>query len=176
MIDELWDILDANGKKKGYTKSRKETLGKGEYHKVVHIWIMNNKNDFLIQKRSSAKKEFPGIWATTGGAVLAGETSLEGIIREVREEIGIHLEKNEIEKVFNYCPEIDGYNGITDVFFVNRDIDPDTCVLDLEEVEKVKYVKKDKMIKNSQFYNYEKEIEGYYYQLFKHIKNRNEII
>ena len=33
------------------------------------------------------------MWECSGGSILAGETSLEGIIRELKEELGIKFSK-----------------------------------------------------------------------------------
>ena len=34
---------------------------KGEYRQSVHTWIINEKNEFLMQKRASTKKIFPNL-------------------------------------------------------------------------------------------------------------------
>ena len=81
---ELWDAYDENRKPLGYTVKREkfDSLN-NEYHIVVHIWIKNSKGEYLIQKRSSNKKE--GLkWAWTGGSVLMGENSIDGAIRQNR--------------------------------------------------------------------------------------------
>ena len=43
----------------------------------------------LLTLRDKAKPVYPNCWENTGGAVLAGETSLEGALRELREETGL---------------------------------------------------------------------------------------
>ena len=45
--------------------------------------------------RSDKKRWCPGMWEATGGAVDHGESSLEGAVREVREELGIELNPKE---------------------------------------------------------------------------------
>ena len=92
---ELWDIYDINKKKTGKTAERNVyQLQKGEYHIVVTGIIMNSKNEILISKRAEHKK-FGLMWECNGGSILAGETSLEGIIRELKEELGIEFSKKE---------------------------------------------------------------------------------
>ena len=92
---ELWDIYDINKKKIGRTAERNVYQFKeGEYHIVVTGIIMNSKNEILISKRAKHKK-FGLMWECSGGSVLAGETSLEGIIRELKEELGIEFSKKE---------------------------------------------------------------------------------
>lgn len=92
---ELWDIYDINKKKIGRTAEREVYKFKeGEYHIVVTGIIMNSKNEILISKRAEYKK-FGLMWECNGGSILAGETSLEGIIRELKEELGIEFSKKE---------------------------------------------------------------------------------
>lgn len=92
---ELWDIYDINKKKIGKTAERDVYQFKeGEYHIVVTGIIINSKKEILISKRAKHKK-FGLMWECGGGSILAGETSLEGIIRELKEELGIEFSKKE---------------------------------------------------------------------------------
>ena len=92
---ELWDIYDINKKKIGKTAERDTYQFKeGEYHIVVTGIIINSKKEILISKRAKRKK-FGLMWECSGGSILAGETSLEGIIRELKEELGIEFSKKE---------------------------------------------------------------------------------
>ncbi len=95
-MGELWDIYDKNRKKTGRTIERGGTLAlkEGEYHIVVTGVIINSKKEILITKRAEHKK-YGLMWELSGGSVLAGETSLEGIIRELKEELGIQFTKKE---------------------------------------------------------------------------------
>lgn len=96
-MKELWDVYDENRNKTGETILREDYF-KGEtdmtkYHLAVHIWIKNSKGEWLISKRTP-NKNFPLLWEQTGGSVLAGEDSLAGALREVKEELGITLDVN----------------------------------------------------------------------------------
>ena len=92
---ELWDIYDINKRKTGRTAERDVYQFKeGEYHIVVTGIIMNSKNEILISKRASHKK-YAGMWECNGGSILAGETSLEGILRELKEELGLEFTPKE---------------------------------------------------------------------------------
>lgn len=94
-MSELWDIYDINKKKIGRTAERDVYQFKeGEYHIVITGIIINSKNEILISKRAEHKK-FGLMWECSGGSILAGETSLEGIIRELKEELGIEFSKKE---------------------------------------------------------------------------------
>lgn len=92
---ELWDIYDINKKKTGRTAERDlYQFKEGEYHIVVTGIIMNSKNEILISKRAKHKK-FGLMWECNGGSILKGETSLEGVLRELKEELGIEFSKKE---------------------------------------------------------------------------------
>ena len=73
--DEVCDIYDIYGNRTGKTFVRGEPLSDGQYVMVVDVWIVNSKDEILIQKRSDLKKDLPGTWATHSGCVLAGENS-----------------------------------------------------------------------------------------------------
>lgn len=92
---ELWDIYDINKKKTGKIAERGiYKFNDGEYHIVVNAIIINSENKILISKRAPHKKK--GLmWELSGGSILSGETSLEGIIRELKEELGLEFSKKE---------------------------------------------------------------------------------
>ena len=96
---ELVDIVDENNKLTGQVEDRWVAYNKGLWRRTVSCWIMNEKGEVLLQKRTPNKKRNPNKWAKTGGQVDRRETVEEGIIREVKEEIGIEIPKNQIKVV-----------------------------------------------------------------------------
>ena len=88
---ELWDLYTENREHTGKTHIRGEEIPEGFYHIVVHVWIKNSRGQYLISQRSASRPAFPLMWETVGGSVIAGENSLTGAIREVKEEVGIDL-------------------------------------------------------------------------------------
>lgn len=87
---EKWDLYNAKREKSGITVCRGEIIPKGLYHLSVSVWIVNQQGQYLLSQRHP-KKQYPLYWECTGGSVLSGETSLQGAIREVKEELGILL-------------------------------------------------------------------------------------
>ena len=87
---EKWDLYNAKREKSGITVCRGEIIPKGLYHLSVSVWIVNQQGQYLLSQRHP-KKQYPLYWECTGGSVLSGETSLQGAIREVKEELGISL-------------------------------------------------------------------------------------
>lgn len=115
---ELWDIYDENRVKTGRTHCRGDYLNKGDYHLVVHVWLLSSSGKFLLTKRSP-NKGFPNMWETTGGSALAGDDSLTAAIREVKEETGLTLDPKRGEVVLTYR----GTDYITDVWLFRQDFD-----------------------------------------------------
>lgn len=136
---ELIDIVDENNKLTGQVEDRWIAYEKGLWRRTVSCWIMNEKGEILLQKRAGDKKRNPNKWAKTGGQVDAGETVEEAIFREVKEELGIEVPKEQI-KVIDIHKSNDknkrfSYNFI---FVVNYKIED--YILQKEEVAEVKYV------------------------------------
>ncbi|MGO1044131.1 NUDIX domain-containing protein [Clostridioides difficile] len=96
---ELWDLYNADGIKTGNVIERDNPIEEGYYHLAVEVWIVDSNSQILIQKRSENKKTLPNIWGMTTGCIVSGEESLDGAIREAKEEIGIDISKDEI-KIF----------------------------------------------------------------------------
>ena len=115
---ELWDIYDENRVKTGRTHRRGDYLAQGDYHLVVHVWLLNRSGQFLLTKRSP-NKGFPNMWECTGGSALAGDDSLAAAVREVREETGLTLDPKRGEVVLIYR----GTDYITDVWLFRQDFD-----------------------------------------------------
>ena len=140
-MPELWDIYDENKNKTGRTAIRDVTiLQKGEYHIVVTGIILNSKNEILISKRATNKK-FGGMWECNGGSILAGETSKEGILRELKEELGVNITEDECKLVKSYLKNRLGM--IWDIYFLSKDVELEDVTLQKEEVSRVKLVNTD---------------------------------
>ena len=168
MSIEIWDVLDENGALTGKTALRgKGVLKSGEYHLVVHIWIMSSTGQFLIQRRADDKKLMPGDWAATGGAAISGEDSFAAAKRELFEELGIKSDKQSLKKL----ERIKRRNSLLDVWAIVCDVPENELVLQRSEVAEAKWVTKEQlcqMIENGNFHNYGKE---YFDSVFEKIKD-----
>ena len=72
---------------------------------IVLTGILRDKDLFLIIKRSEDDDRFPGAWEFPGGHLEDGETLIEGLLRELKEEIGYY--DDEIKPIItNYTDEI----------------------------------------------------------------------
>lgn len=113
----------------------------GQYRQSVHLWIRNSEGDFLIQQRSFTKRVFPGAWSITGGAVDAGETPLEAVKRECKEELGIDLDEEKLGLSLSYRREFD----FVDVYWTEQEINLEDITMDPSEVINVKYASVDEI-------------------------------
>jgi isopentenyldiphosphate isomerase len=95
---ELLDVLDEAGHPTGQTKTKAEILRDGNWRKVIHVWIVDDKEQLLIQQRAHGRGIFDDLWdVSVGGGVSAGEPSLEAARRELDEELGIDLPANRFQ-------------------------------------------------------------------------------
>jgi len=158
---EIFDLYDEQGNLTNKLMSRGGTNLVGEYHLVTHIWIRNTQGEYLIQQRNKLDDPIPFQWAATGGAVLAGETSIQATIRETWEELGLKLDEIDFRRLKSYFIEDAKANYITDLYLVEKDIQLDTLRLDKTEVKAVTYKTmaqiKD-MIRDELFWDYEKNM------------------
>lgn len=151
-MEELFDVLDEKGQFTGRIESRDKCHKEGLWHKAVVVFIINSKNQVLLQKRSNNKKLWPNMWdITAGGHVLTGEFGFQAIIRETKEELGIELNREEI--IFlgsslssNIKKDIIN-NHFNEYYVVNKDIDETKLCLQEDEVSEVKWIDSDDIIK-----------------------------
>ncbi len=144
-MDEKIDILNEDGTKTGKCTTKQEIYEKGYWYRSVHIWIINDKHELLMQKRNPDKKTFPNLWALSlAGHVLANETSLESGIRELKEELNIDIKPENLEYLFTIKRE-QLYNEQTlkvfdDVYLLPWNVDITHAKLQIEELTDIKYV------------------------------------
>lgn len=132
---ELWDLYDENRKPLNKIHKRGIPLQNGEYHLVVEIWVINSDGQVLITKRHP-QKSFGGMWECTGGSVVAGEASDISALRELEEETGIKVTRNELTMIESFKME----NRFIDTYIVRNNISISDLVLQKEEVVDAKIV------------------------------------
>lgn len=133
---ELLDLYDDNGKVTGKTIVRGDKSAKvepNEHIALATIFIENSEGKFLIQKTSKEKGD---VFSTTGGHVDSGETPLDTIIRETKEEIGVSIDADEIEEYGYMMFDM----PLRFIFYAKKDIDVSNLKLQKEEVDYVKYM------------------------------------
>lgn len=145
VMDEVLDILNEDGSKTGKWATKSEIYLKGYWYRAVHIWIINDKHELLMQKRNPFKKTFPNLWAlSSAGHVLKGETSLESGIRELKEELNIDIKPEQLEYLFTIKREQNYHDSVLrvfdDVYLLPWNVDVNHTKLQVEELTDIKYV------------------------------------
>ena len=133
---EYIDIYTAQRTLTGRTAVRGTVLGDGEYHLIVHAALFNAEGKLLIQQRQPFKKGWPNLWdLTVGGAVSAGETSAQAIVREMEEELGLCWDLQDEPP----CMSLTFDHGFDDIYLLRGEVDIRALRLQREEVAEVKW-------------------------------------
>ena len=135
---ELRDLYDKDSNKTDKTYRKGDLIPKGYYPMVVMVVIRNSNGEFLMQKRSQNKG---GDWGVTGGHPKSGETPIEGIITEVKEELGLDSSNENFILYDSGCDGKDCYK----MYFVNKDIDLNDIKIQKEELSEVKWFSMDEL-------------------------------
>jgi len=131
-MKEKRDLYDINSNKTDLTYYKGDTIPEGYYPMVVMVVIRNSNGEFLMQKRVKNKG---GDWGITGGHPKSGETPIEGIVSEVREELGLDFSNENFIEYDSGCDGKDCYK----MYFVNKDIDLYDITIQEEELSEVKW-------------------------------------
>lgn len=140
---EIWDLYNENRELIGKDHVRGEQLPADGYHLVVHVWIRNSKGEYLISQRSANRRHCPLMWECVGGSVLKGEDSLQGALREAKEEVGVDLEPKKGQVLFTKIRKMlygKIINDIVDVWLFEYDGGVDLNNATTDEVAQVAWM------------------------------------
>lgn len=93
MAEDIFDVVNERDEVID-RKPRSEVHRLGLLHRAVHVLVLNSRGEIFLQKRSLMKDRQPGLWdSSASGHVDSGEDYDATAVREVREEIGLKLQK-----------------------------------------------------------------------------------
>ena len=102
--DEVFDVVDAADRVIGRER-RGEIHRRGLLHRAAHIFWLRPDGQLCLQRRSFAKDNCPGqLSSSCAGHVDAGETYLAAAVRELGEELGVHVATEDLQEV-DYAPQ-----------------------------------------------------------------------
>lgn len=148
---EILDICDEHGNPVGETAERKTVHRGGLLHRTAHVWIVRRRHgkwEVLLQKRSTEKDSFPGLYDTSSaGHIPAGSDPVSSALRELEEELGVRADPEQLipagsfriryEDFFHGEPFRD--NEFTFVYVDREPVDAESLVLQASEVDEVRW-------------------------------------
>ena len=151
-MEEKLDVLNERGEFTGNVATREECHREGLWHRAVYGFIIDKNSNVLLQKRSKYKKLWPNKWdVTVGGHVDAGEFGRQALIREVKEELGISINDDDIKYLVGSTSINEQGNIINkhynECYLITKNIDISDIKIQKEEVSEVRYFSKDELLK-----------------------------
>jgi len=173
---ELFDAVDREENKLGFDLIRGENIPDGVYHRIVEIFTINERMEILLTKRDF-EKMWGGLWEITGGAVIKGETPEEGALRELQEETGLQVKKEDLHRIALTCNKGDPH-GIYHTYAVFVEMTKQHIRLQAGETIDYRFVSYEeflKMVESDQyvpslggrFVLYRKRVEQYMMKLLE---------
>lgn len=89
-----------------------EAHKKALLHRAFSVFVINDKNEILLQQRALGKYHSPGLWTNTCCSHQRdGESNLDAGKRRLQEEMGF---KTELEELFSFIYIAPFDNGLTE--------------------------------------------------------------
>lgn len=132
-----------------FDKENKNSLGIAErdyihsnnlWHREVSIWILNEKNEFLFQRRSSKKKRGANKLSITAGHVDVHEKEIMAALREIKEEIGLEFKEEDLNFVGVFKSEHEGNMCFSYTYLVRTNKKIADMIMNEDEVSELKYM------------------------------------
>jgi isopentenyldiphosphate isomerase len=150
--EEYFDVLNPDGTRAGYSRSRSCVHAEGLWHRSTHVWVLSRtRREVLLQRRAAGKDTYPACWdVSAAGHITAGDESSATALREIEEELG--LRDGRIEYLFTSRAEANGKTDRHGTFFdrefqdvymyvpnSGEDVRVEDIQIQKEEVECVQY-------------------------------------
>ena len=131
---EYRDLYDNNRKPVNKKMLKDGIQPKGLKYVTVVVFIFNPKNKkWLMQKRT---KDKGGKWATTSGHPVSGTTSIQGMITEIKEELGLTVQEKELKLITT----VQRKKKFADIYYLEKIIDINEVKIQKEEVDDITWM------------------------------------
>ncbi len=136
--NEVIVVVDENDSAIGKT-TRKDAHIKGLLHREVYIYLINFNKEVLLQKRKDIL-----LWDhSTGGHFPVNQNYEIAALREVKEELGIELKKQDLKELGKEKFTQTSHEGLNKrfakIFLIKKDISIKKFKINHEEIKKIKY-------------------------------------
>lgn len=125
----LFEVLDEQGLQTGTLLSRAEVHEQQLWHAVVNVWIINNKNELLMQLRGPGVDIWPNVWdVSIGSHIRPQESPVDAALRCLQTELGITATTEQLRHLFNIqsanpLPNGTVHRTLGHVFLLQTDLD-----------------------------------------------------
>lgn len=111
MIEEQVILVNEQDEQIG-TMGKQEAHEKALLHRAFSVFVLNSKNEIMLQQRAADKYHSPLLWANTCCShQRVGETNIEAGKRRLEEEMGF---VTELKDVFSFIYKASFDNGLTE--------------------------------------------------------------
>lgn len=107
----------------------------------VSIIFEGENNTFLLQLRDKKTNDYPEMWGLFGGGIENNETPIQAVIREMKEELGIDLQKKNLELFLNFK------NGNEEYYLFKTKFVWNIKDIELKEGKDMKFFSKEEILK-----------------------------
>ena len=144
---EYCEVFRRDGTGTGRIVEKHAPRKSGDYfrHTLVVIKTMDSpepgegEGSYIVQQRSLKARYYAGKWDVTGGSVRAGETPLDAIIREIREEIHLQVAPEALRLVYEDIIDWpDGSGMLISMFACRASVSQEGLSWDTYEVNDVR--------------------------------------
>lgn len=145
-MGEWVDIWTKEGEPTGKSILKSDAHKLGYYHPTVHLWLYNDDQQVLLQRRVLEKNTFPGKWdVSVAGHISAGDTPEATAIREGKEELGVRITPEQLIFIGVMRSDIQHAEDLIDrefhhIYAMNCNLRIDQFILQKEEVMDVRWI------------------------------------
>ena len=111
MVEEKVILVDSNDNPIGLM-NKLEAHEKAVLHRAFSVFILNDKNELMLQQRANHKYHSPLLWTNTCCShQRENETNIQAGTRRLREEMGF---ETELKEMFHFIYKAPFDNGLTE--------------------------------------------------------------
>lgn len=162
-MPEIQDLYDVHRNLTSEKYLRGTPVPEGRYFMGVRVWVRNEEGKILLSQRHPCKVK-PLKWEATGGAVDEGEDTLTAAVRELGEELGLKLKK---EQLVLLCTKMCDGREFHDTYFAEWNGAIDELAFQENEVVDAKWATYEEM----EAMDARGELCVEYKELFEHVTN-----